>query len=74
MRSDRLLPAWEVRKAARQFQGPTGPTLSTWVFHRKGPPIVDFRYCWAEACVAAGVPVPSAPGVAGLRIWYLVSR
>jgi integrase len=45
----------ERRWAAREFQAPDGTTsLSPFVFHRDGQPVVDFRKAWAAACIAAG--------------------
>jgi integrase len=29
---------------------------SPWVFNRQGERIIDFRYSWKKACIAAGVP------------------
>jgi integrase len=51
-----LLVLVQRRWAARQYQTKAGVALSTWVFHRRGEPIVDFRDAWSEACGAAKVP------------------
>jgi len=37
--------------------GPDGTTkVSSYVFHREGTPIVDFRKAWVAACLAAAMP------------------
>ncbi len=44
------------REAARRFETPDGPSLSTFVFHENGRPLGDWRKRWARACTAAGKP------------------
>lgn len=50
-----LAELMERRTAARTVQTPTGPVLSSYIFHNDGAPIVDFRKAWARACCMAGV-------------------
>ncbi len=47
-------PLW----AARQYQTPSGPSLSEYVFHRNGKPVSDstFTKQWQRARKAAGLP------------------
>jgi integrase len=45
----------EARWAKRTYQGPDGPALSRYVFHKDGHPVLDFRKTWYTACCAAGV-------------------
>jgi len=60
----RLLPLvgelWELmesRWAARAFPSADGVTsLSDYVFHVRGRPVVDFKRSWKTACKKAGVP------------------
>ena len=51
-----LLALVQARWAARQYKTKAGKALSTWVFHRRGRRLVDFRDKWAEACRIAEVP------------------
>jgi len=51
-----LLALMQRRWAARQYRTKAGAALSTWVFHRQGRPLVDFRGAWADACEAAKAP------------------
>ena len=47
----------ERRWSARTIQKKDGTTtLSEFVFHRSGKPIIDFRRPWKEACKKARVP------------------
>ncbi len=47
----------ERRWAAREYQSADGVTsLSEFVFHHHGRPIVDFKKSWASACKKAGIP------------------
>lgn len=39
----------------RTFDSPDGPTLSAYVFHDHGIPVIDFRKSWQKACVTVGV-------------------
>ena len=46
----------ERRWVARKFASTSGgTTLSEYVFHREGKPIVDFKRAWSSACERAGV-------------------
>jgi integrase len=54
--TDDLLALVQRRWGARQHETKTGTALSTWVFHRQGRPVVDFRDQWGEACGAAKMP------------------
>jgi integrase len=51
-----LLTLVHRRWSGRQHQTKAGVALSTWVFHRGGKRIVDFRDVWTRACVQAKVP------------------
>jgi integrase len=51
-----LLALVQRRWAARQYRTRAGVGLSSWVFHRRGERIVEFRDAWADACGAAKVP------------------
>ena len=44
---------WERRKVA-EIPGQSPTLLCTFVFHRTGHPILDFRDSWKTACKAAG--------------------
>jgi hypothetical protein len=47
------------RWKAREYQTPTGPAISRYVFHNgHGRPPGDFRKSWTAACVAAGFAAP----------------
>lgn len=54
--TDDLLALVERRWAARQYETKAGTGLATWVFHRQGQRIADFRDDWSDACAAAKVP------------------
>ncbi len=54
--TDDLLALVQRRWAARQYQARAGVALSSWVFHRRGARIVEFRRTWGAACGAAKVP------------------
>jgi integrase len=46
---------FELRRAARQIKTIGGVVLASYVFHREGTPVGDFRKAWSTACVAAGL-------------------
>src|SRR5262249_1370761 len=48
----------ERRWASRDYESPTGPGISQYVFHRNGEPVRDPRRAWAFACKAAGLMKP----------------
>ncbi len=52
---DELRKLMERRQALRTFEGADGPVLSTYVFHHRGAPVIDFRKSWQGACIAARV-------------------
>jgi integrase len=43
------------RRTARQFKVKDAVMLSSFIFHRKGEPICEFRKAWARACCMAGL-------------------
>lgn len=49
------------RKAARQFTAKDTTILSSFIFHRRGEPIREFRTSWARACCMAGLGKMSFP-------------
>jgi integrase len=51
-----LLALMERRLRARTYETPNGPALSTWVFHRQGHRVIEFRTAWRAACAKAKVP------------------
>jgi integrase len=47
------------RRREREYKTPAGETaVSTYVFHRRGEPVGEFRKAWAAACIAAGFTRP----------------
>jgi integrase len=50
-----LLGILERRRSGRAVETPDGVVLATFVFHKDGRPIGDFRKAWAAACSKAGV-------------------
>lgn len=62
--TDELRGIIDRRWEARQFTPRRGlPTLSAFVFHRRGRAIKDFRVCYRHACEAAGFPYGRAAGI-----------
>jgi integrase len=45
----------ERRRSARTIKTDVGLQLASYVFHRKGEPIGDFRKAWTTACTKAGL-------------------
>jgi integrase len=51
----RVLPIYGDMVATLETQRAATPKRCSWVFHRAGAPIKDFRKTWEDACTRAGV-------------------